>query len=130
MKVLVFWETDVLCGQRPVHLGGRICGVGHRLETRQQAVAQAFHQDATIARQYLGNDDMDKVRPSTNRGGFMLLHEPDRFHEVDQQHDRLLAHESNACASNVGELGRRDLILGLVSILIHVDLARDPGLHT
>ena len=60
----------------------------------------------------------------------MLLHEPDRFHEVDQQHDCLLAHESNACASNVGELGRRDLIFGLVSILIHVDLARDPGLHT
>ena len=58
----------------------------------------------------------------------MLLHEPDRFHEVDQQHDCLLAHESNVCAPNIGSLGQCGLIFGLVRIIAHVDPARDPGL--
>ena len=51
--MLVFGHADVLRGKCPVHLGGGIDGVRHRLETRQQAVAQALHQDTAIARQYL-----------------------------------------------------------------------------
>ena len=72
MKMLIFRDAGVLRGKCPVHLGGGIDGVGHRLETRQQAVAKALHQDAAMARQYLGSDDTDEVCPSANGGGFVL----------------------------------------------------------
>ena len=113
MKMLIFRDAGVLRVKCPVHLGGGIDGVGHRLETRQQAVAQAFHQDAAMARQYLGSDDTDKVCPSANGGGFVLLHEPHQFHEIDQQHDGLLSHECDARAPNIKSLGPRGLLLRL-----------------
>ena len=89
-----------------MHLGGSIDGVGHRLETRHQAVAKALHQDAAMARQYLGDDDADEVCPSANGGGLVLSHEPHRFHEVDQQHDGFLPHEFHARVPHIGSLGR------------------------
>ena len=102
MKMLIFGDVGVLRGKRPMHLGSSIDGVGHRLETRQQAVAEALHQDAAMARQYLGDDGVDKVCPSANGDGFVLLHEPHRFHKVDQQYDGLLPHESHTRAPHVG----------------------------
>ena len=67
VEMLIFRDADVLRGKCPVHLGGGIDGVGHRLETRHQAVAEALHQDAAIARQYLGSDDADESLPIGER---------------------------------------------------------------
>ena len=111
--MLIFGHAGVLRGKCPVHLGGGINGFGHRLETRQQAVAEALHQDAAMARQYLGGDDTDEVCPSANGEGFVLSHEPHRFHEVDQQYDGLLPHEPDARAPNVGSLGPAGLLFAL-----------------
>ena len=91
--MLIFRDAGVLRGKCPVHLGGSIDGVGHRLEPHHQPIAKALHQDAAITRQYLGGDDTDEICPSANGGGFVLPHEPHRFHKVDQQHDGLLPHE-------------------------------------
>ena len=119
--MLIFRDAGVLRGKCPVHLGGGIGGVGHRLETRQQAVAQTFHQDAAIARQYLGSDDTDKVCPSANGEGFVLSHEPHRFHEIDQQHDGLLANECDACARNNKSPGPGGLFFAFVHrVIVHV----------
>jgi hypothetical protein len=108
-----------------MHLGSGIDGVGYRLETRHQAVAKALHQDAAMARQYFGGDGMDEVCPSANGEGFMLLHEPHRFHKVDQQHDGLLLHEPHA--PRVGGPGL--LCLFVHRIIVHVDpTSRDPSL--
>ena len=126
--MLIFGDAGVLRGKCPVHRGGGIDGVGHRLETRQKAVAQTFHQDAAIARQYLGSDDTDKVCPSANGEGFVLAHEPHRFHEIDQQHDGLLAYERDACALNIKSLGPGGLFLRLYpppSFMLNQ--FRDPG---
>ena len=128
MKMLVFRDADVLRGKCPVHLGGGIDGVGHRPETRQQTVAQALHQDAAMARQYLGGDDTDKVCPSANGGGFVLSHEPHRFHEVDQQDDGLLPDKSNACVRERRMLGPSALLVAFVHrVLDHGDPASRSG---
>jgi hypothetical protein len=113
-----------------VHLRGCIGGVGHSFETRQQAVAKAFHQHAAMARQYLGNGDADEICPSTDCGGFVLLHEPDRFHEVDQQDDGLLPHQPNVSATDIRQAGRHGAISSLVCTIGHVDPARDPARPT
>ena len=114
---------DVLRRDRPMHLGGGIDGVGHRLETRQQPVAQALDEDAVMARQYLRRGDADEVRPSANRGGLVLSHEPHRFHEIDQQDDGLLAYQQDACVGRDRSLGA----VGLLSVFFgHFNLATQP----
>ncbi len=100
VEMLVFGHAGVLRGKCPVHRRGGISGVRHRLETHQEAVTQTLYQNTAIARQYLSSDDTDKVCPSANGEGFVLSHEPHRFHEIDQQHDGLLAHECDARARN------------------------------
>ena len=77
-----------------------------------------------MAGQYLGGGDTDEVRPSANGVGFVLPHEPHRFHEVDQQHDGLLLHKPHACAPHVGPLGPGGLFSRFLHLVIdHVDLA-------
>ena len=44
----------------------------------------------------------------------MLSHEPHRFHEIDQQHDGLLAHECDACARNNKSPGPGGLFFAFV----------------
>ena len=81
-----------------------------------------------IARQYLGSDDTDKVCPSANGGGFVLSHEPHRFHEIDQQHDGLLANECDACTLNIKSLGPGGLFFAFVHrLLFMLNQFRDPG---
>ena len=67
-----------------------------------------------MARQYQGSDDADKVCPSANGGGFVLPHEPHRFHEIDQQHHGLLSNECDACTPNIKLLGPRCLFFAFV----------------
>src|SRR5262245_3782101 len=95
-------EVGVLHRMCPMHFGTGIDSVGHRFELRQQAVAKTFHQDAAPARQYLGGCNTDKVCPAANGVCLVLPHETYRFDEVDQQHNRLLPHELDACTSSVG----------------------------
>ena len=80
-----------------------------------------------MTRQYLGGDDTDEVCPSANGDGFVLLHEPHQFHEVDQEHDGLLLHEPHACGPHVGSLDPAGLLFLVVRrIIVHVDLASRP----
>ena len=75
-----------------------------------------------MARQYLGSDDADKVCPSANGEGFVLPHEPHRFHEIDQQHDGLLPHEPNACARYNRSPGPGGLLFAFVHrIIVHAE---------
>ena len=120
--MLVFGHADVLRGKCPVHRGGGIGGVGHRLETRQKAVTQTLHQHTAIARQYLGSDDADKVCPAPNGKGFVLSHEPHQFHEIDQQHDSLLAHERDARARYNKSPSPGGLLLAFFRrLIVHVE---------
>ncbi len=120
--MLVFGHADVLRGKCPMHRGGGISGVRHRLETRQKAITETLHQDATIARQYLSSDDADKVCPSANGESFVLSHEPHRFHEIDQQHDGLLTHECNACTRYSKSPGPGGLFFAFVHrLIVHVE---------
>jgi hypothetical protein len=124
VEVLVVRNAGVLRGKGPMHLGGGIDGVGHRLEARHEAVAKALHEDSAMARQYLGGGDTDELGPSANGVGLVLSHEPHRFHEVDQQHDSLLLHELHACVPHVGSLGPGRLVwLFVHRVIVHVDPA-------
>ena len=48
-----------------------------------------------MTRQDVANDDAYEIGPSLNAGGLMLTHEPHRFHQVGQQNDGLLPHQSD-----------------------------------
>ena len=120
--MLVFRDADVLRGKCPVHLGGGITASGTVSKRANRPSPRTLHQDAAIARQYLGSDDTDKVCPSANGEGFVLSHEPHQFHEIDQQHDGLLAHERDACAPNNKSLGPGGLFFAFVRrLIVHVE---------
>ena len=124
VQLLVFRDVGILHGDGPMHLGGSVDSVGHRLETRHQAVAQGLDEDAAMTGQYLGGGDTDEVCPSANGVGFVLPHEPHRLHEVDQKHDGLLLHKPHACATHIGSLGPGGLFSRFLHLVIgHVDLA-------
>ncbi len=78
-----------------------------------------------MARQYLGSGDADEICPAANGGGFVLLHEPNQFHEVDDKYDRLLADEPNDRTSKVRSLDRCGLLLSVFRPIVgHID---DPA---
>jgi hypothetical protein len=129
--MLIFWQTGVQCTNCPVHFGAGIDGIGHSLETRQQTVAKAFHEDAPMTRQYFGGDDTDELCPSANGERLVLSHEAHGFHEVNQQYDGFLPHESDARAPNAVSLGLSGLLLAFVQrIIVHGDpTARSRPCH-
>ena len=111
----IFRECGVLRCERSMHLGGGIDGVRYHFETHQQAVAKALDHHAIVAWQDLGVDDADEFGPAANGVDLVLLHEPDRLHEVHQQDDRLLSHEANAHVPKVGSLR----LGGWIFLLLH-----------
>jgi hypothetical protein len=108
-----------------MHRRGSVDGVRHGLETRQQAVTEAFDKGATMTREYLGDDNADEVSPSANAGGFMLAHEPNRFHQISQQNDGLLAHKPNLRSADVGSLGLHCAFVD--RIIVHAEPASHSG---
>src|SRR5262245_30351537 len=118
--MLICWKVGVPRRKCPLHFGTGSDGVGHRFELRQQAVAKTFHQAAAPARQYFGGCYTDKVCPPANGVRLVLPHETYRLDEVDQQHDRLLPHEFDACTSRAKSLGV-SLLASVDRIIGHVD---------
>lgn len=83
-EMLILGDAQVLGSDGSVHFGGGIDGVGHRREARHQPVAKALDEDAAMPRQYFGCREADEIRPAANGAGFVLPHEPHRFHQIDQ----------------------------------------------
>ena len=81
-----------------------------------------------MARQDFRRDGLNEVCPSTNRRSFVRSHEPHRFHEVDQQHDRLLTHKPYVGIAQVGPPGPAAPFFSLVRVIVHVDPARQAPL--
>ena len=108
-----------------MHFSSGIDGVWHCLETSQQAIAKAFHQDAAMPRQYFGSDDTDEVCPSPNGEVLMLSHETHQLDKIDQQDNRFLLHKSNI--PNIARLCPGGLLPAFMQrIIVHVDPTTQP----
>jgi hypothetical protein len=57
-----------------------------------------------MAWQYLDGNYANEVGPSANGGRLVLMHEPHRFYEIDQEHNGLLAEKSNTRRFGSGSL--------------------------
>ena len=86
------------------------------MRSRPGCVAMALHHHAIVAWQDFGVDDADEFSPAANGVDLVLLHEPDRLHEIHQQHNSLLSHEANARVPEVGSLR----LGGWIFLLLHV----------
>ena len=86
-------------------------------------MALSEHLNALTAITQLKVGFYARFSPAANGVDLVLLHEPDRLHQVHQQDDHLLSHEANAHIPEVGSLR----LGGWIFLLLHrvtIDVGR------
>lgn len=106
-----------------MHLPSGFYSAEHRFETRHETIAKVLHHDAVKAREYYFINFADEVGPSVNGPSLLLSHEPNRFDEVDEQHDGLSLHQCSVRTLNGRTLSFRSLLWFVHDFTVNVKSA-------
>ena len=121
VEMLIFRDAGIQRMNQSVHLPSGLYSAGHRFETRHETIAKVLHHDAVKAREYYFINFADEVGPSVNGPSLLLSHEPNRFDEVDEQHDGLSLDKSNVHTPSGQKLGFRGLLFFVHGITVDIE---------